>query len=365
MKAWPVALLMCAMTIARAEIKHTPFGTAPDGSPVTLYTLTNHNHVEVSIQTYGAIITSIKVPDRAGKIDDVVLGFDNLKGYVDNPAPFFGAVIGRYANRIAGAKFTLNGVVYTLEKNDGENCLHGGPHGFDKKNWAPVETSDGGLALSYTSADGEAGFPGRLIAVVTYHLTNANELRLDYEAITDKTTVVNLTNHSYFNLKGSGDILSHVVTINANNFTPVDSNLIPTGEIREVARTPFDFRKPTPIGQRIDADEQQIKLGHGYDHNFVINGDGLRLAARAEEPGTGRVLEVLTNQPGLQFYTGNFLDGKIRGKNGVIYARRSGFCFETQHYPDTPNHPEFPSTVLKPAHEYRTTTIFKFSTLRK
>lgn len=365
MKASLVIISLCAILTARAEIKNAPFGTMPDGSPVTLYTLTNHNHVEVSIATYGGIVTSIKVPDRSGKFDDVVLGFDNLAGYVDHPAPFFGAIIGRYANRIAGARFTLNNVLYTLEKNDGENCLHGGSHGFDKQNWTAEQTSDGGLKLTYMSKDGEGGFPGTVTTDVTYRLTNSNELRIDYHATTDKPTVINLTNHSYFNLKGGGDISGHVLTINADHFTPVDKNLIPTGEIREVARTPLDFRKPTAIGARVDADDEQLKLGHGYDHNWVINGDGLRLGARVEEPSTGRVLEVLTNQPGMQFYSGNFLDGTIRGKNGQTYARRTGFALETQHYPDTPNHPEFPSTVLKPNREFRSTTIFKFSTTRK
>lgn len=358
-----VLVLACAVLTARAEIQQTSFGTLPDGSAVRLYTLTNR-HVEMKIATYGGIITSIKAPDRNGRIDDVVLGFDDLKGYLDNPGPFFGAIIGRYANRIAGARFTLNGVLFTLEKNDGNNCLHGGSHGFDKQNWSAKE-NEGGLELTYMSKDGEGGFPGTVTTVVTYRLTSSNELRIDYHASTDKLTVINLTNHSYFNLKGSGDILSHVLTINADRFTPVDKDLIPPGEIREVARSALDFRKPTAMGARIDANEEQIKLGHGYDHNWVINGEGLRLAARVEEPSTGRVLEVLTNQPGIQFYSGNFLDGTIHGKNGQVYGRRSGFALETQHFPDTPNHPEFPSTVLKPVHDFRSTTIFKFSIAKK
>jgi aldose 1-epimerase len=361
LKIWAAIIIMSGSFIVRAEIQRGDFGKMPNGAPVSLYTITNHNRVQVSIQTYGGIITSIKVPDRHGAIEDVVLGFDTQAGYVDNPGPFFGALIGRFANRIGGAHFTLNGVEYKLEKNDGANTLHGGPHGFDKQNWTARELGDGGLELTYISKDGEGGYPGTLTATVAYHLTDANELRIDYQASTDKATVVNLTNHSYFNLKGGGDILGHVLTIHADRFTPVDSGLIPTGELRPVAGTPFDFRKPTPVGARIESNDEQLKLGHGYDHNWVLNGSGLRLAARVEEPATGRILEVLTNQPGLQFYTGNFLDGTAHGKGGKVYARRSGLCLETQHFPDSPNQPKFPTTTLQPGVQFRSTTVFKFS----
>ncbi len=361
LRIWAAIVIMSGSFIARAEIRRADFGKMPDGAPVSLYTITNANRVQVSIQTYGGIITSLKVPDRHGAMDDVVLGFDSHSGYVDNPSPFFGALIGRWANRIGGAHFTLNGVEYKLEKNDGANTLHGGPHGFDKQNWTARELGDGGLELNYISKDGEAGYPGTLKTTVAYHLTDANELRIDYQATTDKETVVNLTNHSYFNLKGNGDILGHVLTIHADRFTPVDSGLIPTGELRAVAGTPFDFRKPTAVGSRIETNDEQLKLGHGYDHNWVLNGNGLRLAARVEEPASGRVLEVMTTQPGLQFYTGNFLDGTVHGKGGKLYARRSGLCLETQHFPDSPNQPKFPSTLLQPGAQFRSTTVFRFS----
>jgi aldose 1-epimerase len=293
----------------------------------------------------------------------VILGFDSLGGYVDNPGPFFGALIGRYGNRIGGARFALNGIEYKVDQNDGANSLHGGARGFDKAIWTAKELGDGGLELTYLSKDGEEGYPGNLNATVTYHLTGANELRIDYAATTDKTTVVNLTNHSYFNLKGDGDILGHILTLHADRFTPVDSGLIPTGELRAVNGTPFDFRKPTAIGARIDQTDEQLKLGRGYDHNWVLNRKGRRLslAARVEEPSTGRVLEVSTTEPGIQFYTGNFLDGTIKGKGGKVYGLRSGFCLETQHFPDSPNNPEFPSTVLKPGEKFHSTTVFKFS----
>ena len=360
LKVIAAIILMSAMRV-RAEIHRADFGKMPDGAPVSLYTLTNQNRLQVSIQTYGGIITSVKTPDRHGAMDDIVLGFDSHAGYVENPSPFFGAIIGRYANRIAQAHFTLDGVEYKLEKNDGENTLHSGTHGFDKKNWTARELGDGGLELTYISKDGESGFPGTLTTTVTYHLTDANELRLDYQATTDKDTVLNLTNHSYFNLRGNGDILGHIVTIHADHFTPVDSALIPTGDLRAVAGTPFDFRKPVAIGARIEANDEQLKLGHGYDHNWVVNGKGLRLAVRVEDPATGRILEVQTTQPGVQFYTGNFLDGTIHGKGGKVYARRSGFSFETQHFPDSPNQPKFPTTMLHPGEQFKSTTIFKFS----
>ncbi|MBZ5575095.1 MAG: galactose mutarotase [Acidobacteriia bacterium] len=352
---------MSAATIQRAD-----FGKTRDGAAVSIYKLTNRAGVEARITTYGGILVSLKTPDRRGVLADVVLGFDSVEGYQANPGPFFGALIGRYANRIGHARFTLNGVAYQLDKNDGENTLHGGARGFDKRVWTARELPDGGLELTYLSKDGEEGFPGNLKATAAYHLTDANELRIDYAATTDKLTVVNLTNHSYFNLKGagSGDILDHRLMLDADRFTPVDAGLIPTGELRSVIRTPFDFRSLTAIGSRIEQNDEQLKLGHGYDHNWVLDrvGAGLALAARVEELSSGRVLEVLTTQPGIQFYTGNFLDGTIRGKGGKVYGHRSGFALETQHFPDSPNQPKFPSAELKPGQTYRSTTVFRFLT---
>jgi aldose 1-epimerase len=341
------------------------FGTTPDGQAVDLYTLTNQHDMEVRITNYGAIIVSIRTPDRAGQIGDVVLGFDTLDGYLHN-TPFFGAVVGRYGNRIAKGRFSLDGVEHTLATNDGENHLHGGVKGFDKAVWtaSEAESPDGpSLQLEYVSADGEEGYPGTLTARVVYTLTADDTLRIEYSATTDKATVVNLTNHSYFNLSGSGDILGDELMIAASRFTPVDAGLIPTGELRSVTGTPFDFTTPTAIGARIDADDEQIRLGGGYDHNFVLDKEPgvLGLAARVHDPASGRVLEVRTTEPGVQFYTGNFLDGTLTGKGGVAYPRRSGFCLETQHFPDSPNHPDFPSTVLEPGQRYETTTVFAFS----
>lgn len=354
---------------AATTIRRAGFGKTHDGAAVSIYTLTNAHGVEARIMTYGGILVSLKTPDRDGKLADVVLGFDSVEGYETNPGPFFGALIGRYANRIGHARFRLGGVEYHLDKNDGDNTLHGGARGFDKRLWAARELPDGGLELTYHSKDGEEGFPGNLTATVVYHLTGENELRIDYSATSDKLTVVNLTNHSYFNLKGagSGDILSHRLTLNADRFTPVDAGLIPTGELRAVGGTPFDFRRPTLIGARIGEPDQQITFARGYDHNWVLNrsGNGLTLAARAEEPVSGRVLEVLTTQPGVQFYTGNFLDGTIRGKGGKVYGHRAGFCLETQHFPDSPNEPKFPSTELKPAQTFRSATVFRFLTSEK
>lgn len=355
------AILILMTTTLSSAATRAGFGKMPDGTPIFVYTLTNKNGVEARITNYGGRLVSLRVPDRKGALGDVVLGFDSVDGYIANPGPFFGALIGRYGNRIGGARFTLNGVEYKLDKNDGANSLHGGGHGFDKAVWTAREIP-GGLELTYLSKDGEQGYPGNLKAVVTYHLTDANELRIDYSATTDKTTVVNLTNHAYFNLKGSGDILGHLLALNASRFTPVDAGLIPTGELRSVAGTPFDFNHPTAIGSRIGQNDEQLMLGHGYDHNWVLNGSGMRGAAHVEEPSTGRVLEVRTTEPGIQFYSGNFLDGTIKGRGGQVYGHRSGFCLETQHFPDSPNKPDFPSTVLKPGAVYHSSTSYKFST---
>jgi aldose 1-epimerase len=348
-------------------ISKKAFGKMPDGRTIDLYTLTNNHGMRVAITNYGGIVVSIVAPDRNGKPGDVVLGFDNLEGYLAKE-PYFGALIGRYVNRIGNARFKLDGVEYKLPANDGPNSLHGGLQGFDKRVWAAREVpgEHPALELTYLSKDGEEGYPGNLSVKVVYSLTDDNSLRIDYSATTDKDLVLNLTNHSYFNLagEGNGDILKHQIMINADRFTPIDGTLIPTGELRKVAGTPFDFRKPAAIGARIDADDEQIKFGKGYDHNFVLNrsGAGLGLAARVTDPGSGRALEVLTTQPGLQFYTGNFLDGSIHGKGGRAYGRRSAFCLETQHFPDSPNKPSFPSTVLKPGQTYRESTVFRFST---
>jgi aldose 1-epimerase len=346
-----------------------PFGTLPDGTAVELFTLRNASGMEVKVTNYGGIITELKVPDRDGNLDDITLGYSSIDGYVKS-SPYFGALIGRYGNRIGKAQFTLDGKTYKLPANDGPNTLHGGPKGFDKVVWnaEPFERGgERGIVFTYTSPDGDQGFPGTLEARVTYTLTDKNELAFDYHATTDAPTVVNLTQHAYFNLAGdgSGDILGHELTINADRYTPVDGGLIPTGELATVEGTPFDFRTKTTIGARIDADHEQIKRGGGYDHNFVLNrsGDGLELAARVEEPKTGRVMEVHTTEPGLQFYSGNFLDGTITGKNGHVYNKRSGICLETQHYPDSPNQPSFPSTTLNPGETYTSRTVYTFSTL--
>jgi aldose 1-epimerase len=349
------------------HVKKQLYGKMPDGTPVDLYLLTNANGMEARLITYGGAVVSLTAPDRHGALADVVLGMDTLDGYRTQTA-FFGALIGRYGNRIGGAKFTLEGKTYHLPANDGPNTLHGGPLGFDKRVWQAreVPSAEGpAVEFTYVSKDGEEGFPGTLTAKVVYTLTNKNELKIDYTATTDKPTVVNLTNHSYFNLKGAGegDVLGHDVTIYASRFTPVDATLIPTGELRAVKGTPFDFTKSTAIGARIDSDDQQIKIAGGYDHNWVLDkaGAGLSKAAEVYEPKTGRVLEVWTTEPAMQFYTGNFLDGTIHGKGGKVYPRRGAFCMETQHYPDSPNHPAFPSTELKPGATYHTTTIYSFS----
>jgi aldose 1-epimerase len=380
MKRWMMfaiftgALLMTTLapigaTPQRGSTTKKSFGKTPDGQPVDLYVLKNKSGAEASVTNYGGAVVSLAVPDRSGKFADVVLGFDAVDGYV-NGTSYFGAIVGRYGNRIGHARFVLDGKTNTLAKNNGENSLHGGIKGFNKAVWTARTFSrkDGqSLELSYLSKDGEEGFPGNLKVRVIYTLTDANALQIEYSATTDKKTVVNLTNHSYFNLAGpgSGDILGHTLQIEADKFTPVDTGLIPTGELRDVAGTPFDFRKPTAIGARIDQDEEQLKLGGGYDHNFVLRRSddlGESLAARVVEPTTGRVLEVWTTEPGVQFYTGNFLDGTAKGKGGIAYARRSAFCLETQHYPDSPNQPKFPSVVLNSGERYHTVTTYKFST---
>jgi aldose 1-epimerase len=351
-------------TVYMSDIDKAPFGKTPSGELVELYTLKNSN-VRVQIMTYGGTVVSLQVPDRDGMLGDIVLGYDTLDGYLKN-SPYFGSIIGRYGNRIGKGRFSLDGKKYELPKNDGENTLHGGIKGFDKVLWkgTEVKSKDGvGLSLTYLSKDGEEGFPGNLSVKVVYTLTNNNELGIEYSAATDKTTVVNLTHHSYFNLAGEGSILQHELMINAEQFTPVDAGLIPTGELRSVKGTPMDFTKPTAIGARIDQHDEQLTVGKGYDHNWVLNNGTGRpaVAARAYEPRTGRVMEVSTTEPGLQFYSGNFLDGTITGKGGQVYKQRSGFCLETQHFPDSPNKPRFPSTVLKPGQQYTSTTIYKFS----
>jgi aldose 1-epimerase len=349
---------------AKTKVTSQPFGKMPDGTPVEIYTLSDGAY-EARIATYGGVVVSLKVPDRTGKAGDVVLGFDDLEGYVANfngPSDaFFGALIGRYANRIAHGSFSLDGNKYSLPKNDGDNTLHGGPHGLNNVVWKAKLIANG-VELTYLSKDGEAGFPGNLTVVVRYILVKG-DLRIEYSATTDKDTVVNLTNHAYFNLAGQGDILGNQLTLHASRFTPVDAGLIPTGELKPVESTPFDFRKATAVGARINTDNEQLNLGHGYDHNWVLDGGGGKLTEAAEvyEPSSGRVLKVLTDQPGIQFYSGNFLDGSIKGKGGKPLERRSALCLETQHFPDSPNHPDFPTTELKPGERYHTVTVYSFS----
>jgi aldose 1-epimerase len=347
--------------------KHA-FGKTTHGTPVDLYTLVNANGMKAQISNYGGIVVSLTAPDRNGKWADVVLGFDTLEEYIRHNL-YFGCIVGRYANRIAKGKFTLNGVEYTLAPNDGENHLHGGIKGFDKVIWetTPFEDNNSvGLRLSYLSEDGEEGYPGNLSVTVIYSLTNNDELRIEYSATTDQDTIINLTNHSYFNLHGpvSEDILGHELMINADTFTPSDQNLIPTGELRSVEDTPMDFRRSTVIGSRIDQDYEQLLISNGYDQNWVLNNpDGsLTLAAKVHEPMSGRVLEVYTTEPGMQFYTGNFLNADIIGKAGQVYDKHHGLCLEAQHFPDSPNRPDFPTTVLKPGAEYKQTTIYRFAT---
>jgi aldose 1-epimerase len=354
---------------SKTTMQKRDFGKTEDGQQIDLYTLTNKNGMEVAITNFGGTVVSLKVPDKDGKFADIVLGYDDVSGYESGKA-FLGATVGRYANRIAGGKFVLDGTTYTLPTNDGPNTLHGGLKGFSKRVWTAKDVSGPSgqaLQLTYLSKDGEEGFPGSLSAKVVFTLTNTNQLKIDYSATTDKDTVINLTNHSYFNLsgQGEGDILGHELTLHASRFTPVDATLIPTGDLRSVKGTPFDFTKSTPIGARIEQDDEQLKLGKGYDHNWVLDGGGagiLHLAAQAYDPKSGRILDVLTTEPGIQFYTGNFLDGTIHGKDGKVYNHRYAFCLETQHFPDSPNHPKFPTTELKSGQRYHSTTVFVFLT---
>lgn len=347
------------------NIQKQNFGQMADGTQVDIYTLTRDNGLKIKITNYGGTIVSILAPDRNGIFGQVALGFDNLKQYLEQ-SPYFGCLIGRYANRIAQGKFTLNGVEYTLAQNDVDRHLHGGLVGFDKVVWQAEELSGDdhvGLLLTYQSVDGEENYPGTLDVTVVYTLTDDNELKIDYTATTNADTVLNLTNHTYFNLAGSGDILGHKLHLNADRFTSVDATLIPTGELHSVKGTPLDFTKPTVIGNRIEQDDEQLKIAGGYDHNWVLNGsgDGLTLAAIVAEPSTGRVMDVYTTEPGIQFYSGNLLDGTLTGPGGVVFNKRTGFCLETQHFPDSPNKPEFPTTVLKPGEVYKQITVYQFS----
>ena len=353
-----------------------PFGKTKEGVPVEVFTLVNKQGVRLRAITYGATVVSLETPDRNGKNADIVLGYKTL-GQYEKSSPYFGAIVGRYGNRIAGGKFTLEGKEYKLAENNGgpglKSSLHGGLRGFDKVVWraeALVQEGAQGVRFSYLSKDGEEGYPGNLEAKVTYWLNDQNEWRVDYEMTSDKATPVNLTQHSYFNLKGEGkgDILGHELTLPASKFTPVNAAMIPTGELRPVAGGPLDFNKPTAIGARIQAEDEQLRLGGGYDHNFVLRrplfagllGGRMHPAATVHEPLTGRLMTILTSEPGIQFYSGNFLDGTLRGKAGASYPKRSGFCLETQHYPDSPNQPAFPSTILKPGKVWKSTTVFVF-----
>ena len=373
MRLYRVIVLMCvfaglALAVnsagqTRSKVQKSDFGKV-DGQDIAIYTLKNSHGMEVAITNYGATVVSIKVPDKSNKLADVALGYDNVKGYV-NDKSYFGATIGRYANRIAKGQFSLDGKTYQIPANDGPNALHGGHAGFNKRIWTAKELPGNALEMRYVSKDGEEGFPGNLTVTVTFTLTEKNELRFDYHATTDKDTVVNLTNHSYFNLagQGNGDILGTELTLHASKFTPVDSTLIPTGELRAVKGTPFDFTTPHKIGERINDQNEQLKLGRGYDHNFVLDRTkaGMFHAAQAYDSRSGRVLDVYTTEPGIQFYTGNFLDGTVAGKGGIKYGHRTAFCLETDHFPDSPNHPKFPTTELKPGQKFTSTTIYHFS----
>ncbi len=354
-------LIMLTISMqGKTNVSKQAFGHTSDGTAVDLYTLAD-GKVEVRIMTYGGIIVSLRTPDRNGKLDDVVLGYDSVDKYIAQ-TPYFGAIVGRYANRIAHGSFQLDGKTYSIPKNNGDNALHGGIRGFDKVVWTARQIKDG-VELGYVSRDGDQGFPGTLTTTVRYTLIGS-ALRIEYSATTDKDTVLNLTNHSYFNLQGQGkgEVLGHVLKIDASRFTPADATQIPTGELKSVEGTPFDFRTPHAIGERIDADDPQLRIGGGYDNNFVLDHAQGQLAEAAEvyEPTTGRILRVLTTEPGVQFYTGNNLDGSITGKEGRVYKSRFAFCLETQHFPDSPNHANFPSTELKPGQEFHSVTVFEF-----
>jgi aldose 1-epimerase len=365
---WKLAIIVMLSTLpvnleAKTQVRKEPFGKTTNGTPVEIYTLKDAA-VEARIMTYGGIVQSLKIPDRKGKVEDVVLGFDSVNGYEKNPGPYFGALIGRYANRIAHGQFTLDGHTYTLPKNDGENTLHGGTRGFDKVVWQAKEIENG-IELTHVSKDGDQGFPGTLTAIVKYTLVGST-LHIDYTATTDKDTVVNLTNHSYWNLSGQGNgtILHDEMKINASRFTPVNINLIPTGVLEPVAGTPFDFRKLTVIGSRVNEDNDQLHNAKGYDDNWVLDKPAGQLGEAAEvyDPDSGRVLTVWTTQPGIQFYTGNFLDGTITGNDGKVYIHRGALALETQHFPDSPNQPTFPTTELQPGQRYHQVTEFRFAT---
>ncbi len=356
-----------------ARITKAPFGNLPSGEAVTGFTLTNANGIELHAIDYGGIITSLRTPDRGGVVADVVLGYSSITGYLTS-TPYFGAIVGRYANRIAKGQFTLDGQQYTLAVNNGSNALHGGLVGFDKVLWRgePFDSAASGkvgVLFRYTARDGEEGYPGNLAVTVTYTLNDKDEFAVDYHATTDKATPINLTQHTYFNLAGAGAgaVFGNMITINADRYTPVDSTLIPTGELRSVTGTPFDLRTPVEIGAHINDADAQLKIAGGYDHNFVLNrtADGLVTAAVVENPATGRVMTVSTTEPGIQFYTGNFLDGTITGKNSHVYGRRGGFCLETQHFPDSPNQQSFPSTILRPGEAYQSRTVFAFSVRKR
>ncbi|QDT43857.1 Aldose 1-epimerase precursor [Gimesia alba] len=355
------AIVLCLAASALGQVE--------DFDSIKLYTLKNNSGMTVKVTNYGAIITSITVPDRNGKMADIALGYNRVEDYINAvDKPYFGAIVGRYGNRIAKGQFTLNGETYSLAKNNGENHLHGGIIGLDKVVWDATQVSPTKIELTYLAKDHEEGYPGNLNIKVTYTLTNKNQLIVDYLATTDKATPVNLTQHTYFNLKGegAGTILDHELMLNAKKYTPVDETLIPTGELAAVAGTPFDFTSAKPIGRDINQKDEQLKFGGGFDHNWVLDKNGkenqLTLAAKVYEPESGRVLEISTTEPGIQFYCGNFLDGRLTGKSGKPYVHRGGFCLETQHYPDSPNQPNFPTTILKPGEEYKSTTVFQFST---
>lgn len=373
MKYWSILLIFTFFNCTQKDksvnrIISEPFGQAPDGTPVELFTITNANGLSTQITNYGGIITTLQVPDRDGNMDDIVLGYYTLEQYLEN-SPHFGSLVGRFGNRIAKGAFSLDGVDYKLALNNGPNHLHGGLEGFDKKVWTPeIVTYDdaAGIKLSYTSPDGEEGYPGKLTVVATYLLNDNNELSLSFHATSDKKTILNLTHHSYFNLKGhgNGDILDHEIKFNSSEIVPIDNTSIPLGPLMNVEGTPFDFQSFKQVGKEINSDHIQIKNGGGYDHSFVVeNYDSkLKMACQIKESSSGRIMEVWTTEPAVQFYTGNFLDGSITGKDGKVYNKRYGFCLEAHHYPDSPNQPEYPTTILDLGETYTQTTIYKFTT---